>query len=135
MLLQAVQELTQRLAEKDQALLALAARLTTLESASTASSDARTAPAAGEKAGTLHQNHPNPFSEATTIEFELPATATQAVLLVYDEQGKLVKSFPIANAQQRSVTLSAGALPAGVYSYKITVGDKVVGAKKMILTR
>ena len=78
----------------------------------------------------LRGNFPNPFSEKTTIRFELPASA-YVHLAVYDVVGREVAV--LVNGQQqpgrKSVTVDLPDLPDGVYFYglKSESGVELVG--------
>ena len=88
----------------------------------------------------LGQNYPNPFNPSTVIEFSLPARS-RAELSVYSITGAKVSTLI-------SGTLEAGAhlvkfegrdadgneLAAGVYFYRLIVGDKTF-SKKMVMLK
>jgi hypothetical protein len=89
---------------------------------------------------TLIQNHPNPFSETTTISFVLPAAAKGDVS-VFDINGRLVKtlsngSFPEGlNTFQWDGKDGAGnRVGSSVYFLRLNVG-KTILTKKMTLAR
>ncbi|MCP5063491.1 MAG: T9SS type A sorting domain-containing protein [Ignavibacteriae bacterium] len=90
----------------------------------------------------LEQNYPNPFNPTTTIEFTIPvidtkfASTTNAVLTVYDLQGKEVAILVDENksAGKYSVSFNAVNLPSGVYYYQLKVGS-YSETKKMILLK
>lgn len=98
--------------------------------------------AAGEKAGravpvqfSLGQNYPNPFNPATTINYALPE-GCYVTLKVYNTLGEEVAA-PVNGMQAagyRSVTLDAGALPSGIYIYRLTAGSFTL-VRKMVLLR
>lgn len=83
----------------------------------------------------LEQNYPNPFNPQTTISYRLPKAA-RVSLKVYDLQGKLVAN--LVDAQQLAgsfkVQWDAGALPSGVYFYKIEAGE-FSQTRRMLLIR
>ena len=83
---------------------------------------------------TLYQNAPNPFTERTEIKFDLPATAKNAFIYIFNMQGTLVKQIAIS-AMQRSVLINGSELTAGMYLYSLLVDGKEVDTKKMILTK
>jgi hypothetical protein len=58
----------------------------------------------------LHQNRPNPFTDATTLRFDLPVAA-QVRLAIFDVQGRL-----------RSVVTN-GWFPAGTHAWTWNGGD------------
>ena len=71
----------------------------------------------------LEVNYPNPFNPATTIRYALLQRAAVR-LSVYDVQGRLVRV--LVEAEQATgwheVRFEAGALPSGVYSYRLEAG-------------
>ncbi len=82
------------------------------------------------------RNYPNPFSQQTTIEFDLPKDVP-VTLFVSDMMGKRVAV--ILDAEQRhsgahQVTFDGSAYPAGMYYYTIQAGEYTV-TKKMILSK
>jgi len=85
--------------------------------------------------GKLEQNRPNPFTNSTRIGYELPASAQNGRLIVYDLQGTQVAEFTNLNAGRNSVTLEGNSLQAGIYLYSLMVDGKVVSVKRMVLTR
>jgi hypothetical protein len=81
----------------------------------------------------LEQNQPNPATGATRIELEVPEDAP-ATLIVYDllgnEHVRLIDG-PLG-AGTHVVTLAAGALPSGVYEYRLTQGSRRA-TKRMVI--
>lgn len=82
----------------------------------------------------LNQNSPNPFTKNTIIQFSVPLSAKQAQLLVYAQNGSLIKSFSLGSGQSQ-VTLDKGTLASGNYVYTLMVDGKKVDTKSMILTK
>jgi len=82
----------------------------------------------------LKQNSPNPFRENTTVQFALPASASEAKLLVYDQNGRLVKSVSVGSGQNQ-VSITKGSLPSGNYVYTLMVNGKKVDSKNMIIAK
>lgn len=83
----------------------------------------------------LAQNNPNPFNHTTEIAFYLPQSVTTATLLVYNLQGKQLKSLPIQERGQSNVVISGGELEAGMYIYALIADGKEIDNKRMILTK
>lgn len=83
----------------------------------------------------LFQNHPNPFALDTQIEMELPETVQHAQVLIYNLEGKEIKSLEINSRGRTSVQLFGGELEAGMYMYSLIVDGQVAGTKRMILTK
>ncbi len=82
----------------------------------------------------LEQNVPNPFSEATTINFFLPNDACDVLLNIYDMQGLQIKSYSITEKGNSSVIISSNELQPGMYLYTLIVDSKEIDTKRMILT-
>ncbi len=69
----------------------------------------------------LKGNYPNPFNPSTTVRFDLPSAAKVHVE-VFDVLGRSMLSTPaqpLASGADRSITVQAGALPSGLYLYRI----------------
>lgn len=83
----------------------------------------------------LLQNNPNPFSQQTTIGYYLPAETRSASLMIFDMQGKLVKTMAVTNFGNASLTINANELSAGMFMYSLIADGKEVDSKRMILTQ
>lgn len=83
----------------------------------------------------LEQNYPNPFNPATTIRFTVHESRFTS-LKVYNLIGQDVATLVHSEKQPGSytVTWDAGALPGGVYFYRLTV-EQFVETKKMVLLK
>ncbi|KUG05914.1 family 10 glycosylhydrolase [Solirubrum puertoriconensis] len=86
-------------------------------------------------AAVLEPAFPNPFSESTQLSFRLPA-AGQASVRVYDLTGRQVAQLADGRhaAGRHTVTLRAGALPAGIYIIRLTTTDGT-WQQKVLLAR
>ena len=84
----------------------------------------------------LHQNNPNPFSSKTTIAYEI-AKSSRVILKIYDIGGREVRTLVSAFQKpgEYSVDFEARDLPTGVYFYKLQIGDRFIGTKKMLLLK
>jgi cytochrome c peroxidase len=84
---------------------------------------------------TLMQNSPNPFNPSTTITFDSPGLEL-VTLKVYDVLGREVAT--LVNEElppgQYTRTWNAGAMPSGVYFYRLEAGT-FSQIKKMVLLR
>lgn len=87
------------------------------------------------KAFSLSQNTPNPFSERTTITYSLPTDVAKAVLGVFDLNGKMLLQFNLQAGKNQQVQVSGNTLSAGMYIYSIIAGGQEVISKRMILTK
>jgi hypothetical protein len=90
----------------------------------------------GPAAATLYQNHPNPFSSQTAIEYDL-LISSKVTLEIYDVRGRKVRA--LVNAIQErgtySVDFAARGLPTGVYFSILKVDDRHMETKKMLLLK
>jgi len=80
-----------------------------------------------------HSAFPNPFSDFTTIQFNLPKT--QSVnLLVFDLKGQLVRKEQYDNlgSDNQSIKFERKDLPAGLYRYQLQSADGTVGGKMLV---
>jgi len=84
----------------------------------------------------VHPNYPNPFSDATTLRFELAEPAPVSVV-VYNVLGaevvRLAQEVPHA-AGTHELSWDASGLAAGVYLVRIAAGD-AVGTVRVALVR
>lgn len=82
----------------------------------------------------LHQNQPNPFQRDTKITMEIPQKVNQAVLYIYDLQGKIAGQQTVPGRGTTSVIIEGGRLNSGMYLYVLIGDGKATEAKRMILT-
>lgn len=80
----------------------------------------------------LNQNMPNPFAEQTAITYFIPKDFSNAQILFYDSQGKLLTSVEIENSGKGSLTVFANDLTNGIYSYVLVIDGKIFDTKKML---
>ena len=87
----------------------------------------------------LLQNYPNPFNPSTHIDFYLP-NATPVTLVVYDVQGRRVATLVSEQARfgYHSITWDGTdqhgeRVSSGVYFYRLTVGNRVMTKKLVVL--
>ncbi|HRG01226.1 MAG TPA: T9SS type A sorting domain-containing protein [Bacteroidia bacterium] len=81
-----------------------------------------------------HCNKPNPFNKETIIEYNIVETGT-ASILVFDMNGKLLKTILVKTPGHGSVTINSADLLPGMYYYSLIVNNMEVDTKKMILTQ
>lgn len=82
----------------------------------------------------LFQNIPNPFNKKTTIRYFIPENTGSSSILVFDMQGKLVKTYPVSVKGNGNIEINANELQPGMYMYSLITGGKEIDTKKMILT-
>lgn len=84
---------------------------------------------------TLHQNYPNPFNPTTILSYDLKTDA-KVKLTVYNLVGQVIQV--LADEYQQAgfyeITFDANQLPAGVYLYKLQVGE-YSSVKRMTLIK
>ena len=83
----------------------------------------------------LSQNRPNPFSSSTSIEVSIPESIHSAALFIYDMSGKQIKRIDITERGTSHVSVTSEGLTEGMYLYTLAADGKIVGTKKMILTK
>jgi hypothetical protein len=81
----------------------------------------------------LLQNHPNPFSQETIIEYYIPIENAQASILFFDMNGKLMLTKTV-DIDAGILRINSGELKPGMYFYTLLVNREEVDTKKMILT-
>ncbi len=84
---------------------------------------------------TLNQNYPNPFNPSTILSYTLKADAT-VKLTVYNLVGQSVAVVvdEYQSTGYHEYSFDANDLPAGVYLYKLQVGD-YSSVKRMTLVK
>ncbi|HEY9113807.1 MAG TPA: T9SS type A sorting domain-containing protein [Bacteroidales bacterium] len=90
------------------------------------------------KQGELLQNIPNPFSNTTSIQFNLNSGEFSSVeIRVHDQVGKEVMHIPVRSAKEGSntVELNMQGLPSGIYYYSLIVNGAQADTKKMVVVR
>lgn len=83
----------------------------------------------------LYQNAPNPFTTSTAIAMSLRSDVAQAVVYIFDMQGNMLRSIPVNDRGNVSVTIDGGELNAGMYIYSLIADGNEVASKRMILTK
>ena len=81
----------------------------------------------------LSQNVPNPTKTETSIRYYLPKEVKAASIEVYSISGQLVKSLPLREKGNGTITLSSSDLQSGTYIYKMTADGKTIDSKKMVI--
>lgn len=80
----------------------------------------------------MEQNIPNPFSDQTTIRFQLPKGSNQAAIIVLDLNGKLIKEYVI-NQNSGEIKITATEIGKGLFLYSLISNGKEVITKKMVI--
>jgi hypothetical protein len=92
-------------------------------------------PLENQASNILIQNYPNPFSESTTISWDLPQDA-HVVLKIFDFTGHEMKTVVDCEMVkgEHQVTFNPGNLQTGVYICRLQA-ENTVAAHKMILIK
>jgi hypothetical protein len=80
----------------------------------------------------LNQNTPNPFREVTEISYNVPNTVRNAMILFYDQTGKVLQKYEISHRGYGSLTIYGEDLSGGVYSYTLIIDGESHYTKRMI---
>jgi len=83
----------------------------------------------------LAQNAPNPFNQKTVINYYLPQNAGNALIMITDMNGKVIKTEKITTKGDGQLTINAGELASGTYQYALALGGRLIDSKKMVLTK
>ena len=89
----------------------------------------------GETVAALFQNTPNPFNENTEIAFYLPQSVTNAMLCVYDMNGRQLSQNVITQRGSSVFVVNGSQYGAGMYLYSLIADNQIVDTKRMILTK
>ena len=79
----------------------------------------------------LKQNNPNPLSEATNIEYEIPVGLSQASLIILDMNGRQIANYPVSG--KGNVVFDAKNLAVGTYTYSIVTNGQPLVSRKMVV--
>ena len=83
-----------------------------------------------KKNGTLLQNHPNPFSQSTVINYQL-LVPSNVILKVYDVFGNEVRTLvdEYQAAGSHSAVFRSENLPPGMYYYTLKISGSLQSGK------
>ncbi len=82
----------------------------------------------------MSQNKPNPFSESSVIELNIPQATQQAAIYICDLSGKQIKNITVTERGKTNITVYASELSAGIFIYTLVVDGKVTMTRKMMVT-
>ena len=77
---------------------------------------------------------PNPSSNEFTFQYTLPKHKNSGELLIYDLNGKVVRTVPVTS-EKNSVSINMNDLSSGVYVFKLKCGDIISSSQKLILAK
>ena len=87
----------------------------------------------GNESG-IGQVYPNPVRRTASINFALEQGWRNAEVKVYSMLGSLVKRIALKE-DQGTLKFSVAELPSGMYFYTLTVNDRDISTKKMMVTK
>jgi hypothetical protein len=140
-LIKSVQELSKMNKEKDSMLAEQGTKINDLQKqinelrSFISSGNVQTLNNEAASALSLAQNIPNPFSNNTVINYNLPKEFASAKIIITDNSGKMLKQINISGGSKGSVTVDAGILSAGTYQYALFIDGRRVDAKQMVITK
>jgi len=76
--------------------------------------------------------YPNPASQITSFEYNLPSSAKSARLIVRNSLGVEVENSMLDN-QSGKKSINVSSYPSGIYFYTLIVDGKTIQSKKMIV--
>jgi len=82
----------------------------------------------------LDQNVPNPFAENTIITFTIPESVTDAQMVFYNTNGKIIKTITIYDRGSGKLQVYGENLSTGIYTYSLIADGKVIATKQMVKT-
>lgn len=127
--------LTKGLQEQQAYIEKLERRITDLENALQKTSDVKVKEDfESVKSVSIDQNVPNPFNQKTTISYSIPSQFSNASIVVFDLNGKLLLQYDNLKGKSQ-VAIEGNKLSAGMYIYSLLVNGKEITSKKMILTK
>lgn len=80
----------------------------------------------------LNQSVPNPFTEQTTITYNVPETYGYAQIVFSTIDGRILKTVDITKKGKGTLTVYSNDLSNGMYTYSLIVDGKTFDTKKMI---
>jgi hypothetical protein len=87
------------------------------------------------KSSVLYQNAPNPFTQNTSIRYNLLPGTVKASIIVSNAAGNIVRTFVLNNKGTGAITIHANELAAGSYYYTLIIDGRKVDSKQMILIK
>ncbi|MBI1287913.1 MAG: T9SS type A sorting domain-containing protein [Flavobacteriales bacterium] len=88
---------------------------------------------AGDRSG-VSESYPNPARSIANINYALAQGWRKAEIKVYSMLGSLVKQVALKE-NQGTLKLNVSTLPSGMYFYMLTVDDREISTKKMLVTK
>lgn len=88
-----------------------------------------------ENTSVLGQNIPNPFNASTLIPFRIPKNCSDASIMILNAaEGKVITVIPIT-CSETHISIDAGTLASGTYTYSLIVDGKIIATKQMVIAK
>ncbi|MFD0862645.1 tail fiber domain-containing protein [Sungkyunkwania multivorans] len=130
-LIEATKELNEQLLEKEAQLAEVEERVRRLEEQIIALGKTNTIEAT--EGYFLEQNRPNPAENSTKIQYRTPLEAKNIALKVFNANGTLIWQRIVHPSFEGEVDIPTNTFKAGVYIYALTIGDRIMTSKKLIV--
>ena len=135
-LVKAVQELSALDKEKELKIELLEEKINRLEKLLAGSENVPDAETTIQLNSGLAQNNPNPFSTSTEINCNVPVGAKSAKLMIFDMNGRQLRTIAISERGNCSIQVNADELNgSGMYIYSLFVDNNEISTKRMILSK
>ena len=85
-------------------------------------------------AGELYPAASFPFNQTGFINYEIRLPFKNASLLFLDERGHMVKEIQIEETGPGAITIFAGDLPIGKYSYSLSIDGGIIQTQKLLVS-
>ena len=141
MLVNAIQEQQDIIEEREERIEELEARFEDLSAIvselqnSLSQSHTTNVDLSGSSLAELGQNVPNPFNGNTQINYTIPEGTQDAQIVIYNNNGQLIKVISIDHEGVGTLNVNATDMPSGNYSYQLKVDGRNVETKQMIMSR
>jgi hypothetical protein len=84
----------------------------------------------------LNQNYPNPFIDKTTIGYYMATKSNNAIIKVFDIQGKVIKTIQLPNIiGERSVDVEIIDLSGDIFLYSLIIDGNIIETKRMKVSK
>jgi hypothetical protein len=82
---------------------------------------------------TLYQNYPNPFNPTTTIVFDLPVRSHYKLEVINVLGQTLFMTEAVGRPGRVEIPWSGDGYASGAYFYRVTIGERSITRKMMLL--
>jgi hypothetical protein len=83
----------------------------------------------------LFQNTPNPYHQKTVIEYEIGSMSHQAMIAIYDLNGKQLYQYPVNKKGRGKLEFDSSTLSPGMYLYSLIIDGSEIDTKKMVVSK